>query len=414
MAARVYAAAGRPAASGPSDGRNPYARAVLRRPSLAVATTLLVALFALVAPAQAAKRSVPQGWLGVMADGPAIEPSYFDSEWDGMVAAGAESVRAAFYWDGAQPVPAGATPPGDPARYRSVGGVPTDFSATDALVLGAAARRLRLVPTVLQTPYWAAADPSERASPPQDPATYAAYLSALVARYGPGGTLWRENPHVRPQPVREWQIWNEPNLPVYWSRQPYVRDYVKLLKASARAIRRADRGATVVIGGLPNRSWEELGKLYRAGARGSFDAVALHPYTDRPAYVLRIVRYARRVMARHHDRSSIWLTELSWPASDGRLRPAPEWGTNDRGQAARLREGILRLAAQRHRLGIGRVFWYTWLSPEGRHNYWWDYSGLRRLRHGTLVSAPSLAAYRTVARRLEGCAKAPGNASRCR
>jgi hypothetical protein len=389
---------------------DPYARAVLRLSSLAA---LLVALLALAAPAGAAKRSVPPGWLGVMADGPALEPG-FEGEWDGMVAAGAESVRTAFYWDGAQPVPAGATPPGDPARYRSVGGVPTDFGPTDAIVLAAAARRLQLVPVVVQTPHWAAVDPSQRASPPRDPATYAAYLEALVRRYGPGGSLWRENPYVRPQPVRRWQIWNEPNLPVYWSRQPYVRGYVRLLKASARAVRRADPGATVVMGGLTNRSWEELGKLYKAGARGSFDAVALHPYTDRPAYVLRIVRYVRRVMAQHRDRSSIWLTELSWPASDGRLRNAPDWGTNDRGQAARLRDGILRLAGQRRRLGIGRVFWYTWLSPEGRNHYWWDYAGLRRLRDGRLVSAPSLAAYRSVALRLEGCTKAPRDATRCR
>ena len=43
-----------------------------------------------------------------------------------------------------------------------------------------------------------------------------------------------------------------------------------------------------------------------------------------------------------------------------------------------------------------------------------NYSGLRRLRAGQLVDAPALSVYRQAARHLEGCAKAAGNATRCR
>jgi hypothetical protein len=59
------------------------------------------------------------------------------------------------------------------------------------------------------------------------------------------------------------------------------------------------------------------------------------------------------------------------------------------------------------------VYWYTWISdPRGPNSF--DYSGLRRLRDGRVFDAPSLTEFRTAARRLEGCAKVSGDATRCR
>jgi hypothetical protein len=58
------------------------------------------------------------------------------------------------------------------------------------------------------------------------------------------------------------------------------------------------------------------------------------------------------------------------------------------------------------------VFWYTWLSREGSPNSF-DYSGLRRIRGGNELSSPALGAFRAAARRLQGCVKAPGDATRC-
>jgi len=72
-----------------------------------------------------------------------------------------------------------------------------------------------------------------------------------------------------------------------------------------------------------------------------------------------------------------------------------------------------RLAAARRALRIERVYWYTWLSEEGSPNSF-DYSGLRRIRGSRTISVPALASFRAAARRLEGCAKADGDASRCR
>jgi hypothetical protein len=270
------------------------------------------------------------------------------------------------------------------------------------VVLAAARRGLPLLPVVHRTPGWAAAHPDDGASsPPRGTRAYTRLLTALVGRYGPRGSLWRDHPEVRPRPIRDWQVWNEPNLVFYWSRQPFARSYVKLLRASRRALRAADHGSRTILAGLTNRSWRALRRIYQAGGRGAFDVVAIHPYTKQPQGVLRIAELIRRETRRFRDRRvPIWITELSWPASKGNARNEPGYVTDERGQAARLRAGITLLARNRRRLRIGKVVWYTWLSREGRRTRF-DWSGLRRQRRGSVVDAPSLTAFRRIARRLE-------------
>jgi hypothetical protein len=386
----------------------------LRLPSSVLSIVAAVLLAAVCAgPDAAAERRVPPGWLGVVADGPLSAADA--AEWDGMVAAGAESVRTAVFWHRLQPYGTAAeVPPADAPRFRDAAGIPTDFSALDATIAAAAARRLRVLLVVQGKPGWAARTPGDPASPPARPATFAAFLRTLVARYGPQGSLWVERPDLPRTPIRAWQIWNEPNLTRYWSAQPFAKPYVRLLRAAHAAVADADPGATVVVAGLPNESWTALRRIYAAGGRGHFDAVALHPYTGRPRDVLRLVRRARRVMARYGDaRVPVWLTELSWPAARGKVPDPAGFEVTEAGQAARLATALRLLAGARERLRIGAVFWYTWLSTEAGPSAF-DWSGLRRLRGNAIVSAQALATFRRWARRLEGCPKAPGNARRCR
>ncbi len=353
---------------------------MLRAAALAALVTVLTA-----APAAARAPSVPRDWLGVVADGPLTDPSADrEAEWDLLAGSGAASVRTAFYWWDGQPFGPGAV----------------DFTAYDRVVLAAARRGLRVLPVVHGTPGWAATDPGDFGSPPRDTADLARFLEVLVGRYGPDGSLWREHPEVRRRAIRDWQIWNEPNLTRYWSRQPFARSYARVLKASRRALRRADPRARVILAGLPNQSWVALRDVYRAGGRRGFDAVALHPYTGKPRNVVRLVRIARRVMRRNGDRRKpVWVTELSWPAAKGKTDGSAGFETTDQGQARRLREGLMRLARARRKLRIERVYWYTWLSAEGGPSSF-GWSGLRRLRGSQVVDAPALEVFRETARRL--------------
>jgi polysaccharide biosynthesis protein PslG len=386
----------------------PYTRPPMRTLSFLLAVT---ALLAAAAPAAAGERRVPHGWLGVVTDVP-LRPDQ-TGEWDRMVRSGVESVRHAVIWERMQPYGSAAeVPAADAARFRDAGGVPTDFSGFDAVVVAAARRGLSVLPVVQTTPGWAAERPGDGTSPPRDPETFGRFLTALVGRYGPHGSLWAERPGLPRVPIRDWQVWNEPNITRYWSEQPFAPSYVRLLRVAHRALHAADRGATVVLAGLPNVSWRALRSIYRAGGRGQFDAVALHPYTRKPSDVLRLVRYARRVMRKRGDRRiPIWITELSWPGAKGKVPRPAGFEVSDHGQAVNLRRSLELLAGARRRQRIERVYWYTWLSTEAGPSSF-DWSGLRRLRGGSPVSAPALAAFRRSARKLEGCAKA-SDARRC-
>jgi hypothetical protein len=238
----------------------------------------LAALLGTAAPVAA--RDVPRDFYGTVLDGDVLgaPTAVLAQQWPRMASSGAETVRVVFSWSLAQPVARG----------------PIDFSATDALVAGAAGHGLDVLPVVMYTPGWARADPTAVASPPARNADYTAYLTALVGRYGPDGSFWSAHPELPARPLRAWQIWNEPQLGYQWSTPGYVSGYGALLRDAYRALKSADPRCKVVLAGATNLSWQVFRRLYaKGGIRGFFDVAAVHPYTMEPANVLRILRLVR-------------------------------------------------------------------------------------------------------------------------
>ncbi|MFN2462264.1 MAG: hypothetical protein ABR591_16555, partial [Candidatus Velthaea sp.] len=136
------------------------------------------------APAGAAPRKAPAGFVGMVADGPLLQPLFpADGEYDRMVTSGVESLRAAFYWSDAQPYASATEVPADQrGRFVDAEGRPTDFSAIDAVVAASAAAGLDVLPVVLRTPAWAAANARQPASPPRTPAPASASISLSACR----------------------------------------------------------------------------------------------------------------------------------------------------------------------------------------------------------------------------------------
>lgn len=350
----------------------------------------------LAAPAAAQPR-VPFGFFGMSVDGAMFRAEVDQSaEFDRIARVGAESIITEVNWNFLQPREDQAP----------------DFSRTDRVVLNAARRGMRVMMDVLYAPAWAAVDPGNGASPPE-PVKYAQFLRELVLRYGPKGTFWQAHPGVRPLPVRDWQVWNEPPSRGFWSLQPFQRRYVELLKAARFAIKVTDPRARVVLAGLTWRSWEDIAKIYRAGGGGLFDVVSLHPYTRRPQDVKYIVGLVRRAMARNGDgRMPVLITELSWPSGKGRSKDDYGYEVTERGQARRLAQVLPMLAQARRRLRIERVYWFSWLSID-TGPFTFSYSGLRTIRGTTIRDKPALAAYRRGVLALEGCRRKGRTAKRC-
>jgi hypothetical protein len=236
---------------------------------------------------------------------------------------------------------------------------------------------------------------------PRDPARFGRFVAALAARYGTNGSFWAAHPDVPRAPITRWQIWNEPNNPYYFPR-PFAPRYAALLRAVRSELKASDPGAQIVLGGLTNRTWDDLASLYRAGGRSLFDVAAINPYPAKVANVVQAAALTRGVMRRNGDGAKpLLLGELSWPASQGRSHSAFFAGTTDTGMAAKIPEAYGALVRRRTALGLTGAWWFTWLSryrgPDA-----FAYSGLRRPGAGGFVDTPALGAFQRVAAGLEG------------
>ena len=343
---------------------------------------VLLAALCLALPA-AAGAAPPRDFFGVMVDGPMIEPSGVDvaAEARVMRRAGVGAARVVLYWDEIEPQPG-----------------QQDWSRYDALVGALARERIRVLPVLYRAPAWArTGDPADVASPPRLD-EFARFAEAAVRRYGAGGSFWRADPGLPRREVRQWQIWNEPNLEKYWAAPPWGLTYTELLRVAHRAVKTADRRAQVVTAGLTGATSALTEELYRSGAEGAFDAVGIHPYRPDAEGVVAALGAVRRVIRRNGDRAGIVASEVSFSSGLGHSRLNYGIERTETGQRRVLEELLPRLVRERRRLGLSSVHWYTWMSwPLGREVSF-DYSGLRRLdAGGAVVSKPALAGYRRVA-----------------
>lgn len=364
---------------------------------------------------------VPQGFVGIDADGPLLTPGTsvnLPAQMSSMVAAGVQSVRVAFSWQAAQPYATWSqVPAADRSQFTDVGGVPTDFQPTDTLVRDAARAGLTVLPTILYAPPWdARPNGATGFAIPQRTGPYAAYAAALVHRYGPRGSFWAQNRGLRKLAITRWQIWNEPNLSIYWP-QPFARGYLSLLRAAHAAIKRADRSAQVVLGALTDYAWRSLGQIYRIpGAARLFDIVAVNGFTKRPADVIRYLRFTRNALIHHHDaRKPLLATEVSWPSAVGNVKPGDgyDFDTTRAGQSRDIRALLPMLGAERRRLRLIGFYYYTWMGDEGDPSSPFHFSGLLAYRNGAVQAKPALAAFRAGALKLEGCVRKGSLATRC-
>jgi len=311
-----------------------------------------------------------------------------------------------FNWSAAQPYASWSQVPGNRRdQFVDVGGVPTSFEWTDQLVALAAKHRLTLLPEVVYAPGWdTAPHPAGTYGIPASDAAYAAFLKALVQRYGAHGSFWGS--HSPAVPIRSWQIWNEPNLSIFWPVQPFARSYVALLSAAHAAIKSADPGARIVLAGMPNFSWTALRQVYAVrGARRLFDEVAVHPYTRRPEGVITILRKVRQVMNRAGDRRKPLIAdEISWPSSQGKTSVTEgfDFATTEAGQAQNLARLLPILGRDRRTLRLAGFDYYNWAGVEDPGADAFEYSGLLRFSGGRFLAKPAFYAFRRAALALEG------------
>ncbi len=258
----------------------------------------------------------------------------------------------------------------------------------DSVLRAADARNLKVLAMFWLTPAWANDGRGLRALPTRL-AHYAEAVGWAAERWG--------------AQIDAWEIWNEPNSSDFLV-DGTPRRYAGLLCAAYPAVKAEDT-SPVLSGGLQYNDAAWLGRVYRNGGKGCFDAVATHPYvspSDAPPetrheqQIWRLTRTpaVRRVMRRHGDAAKrVWMTEIGW--STGRPPDPDPWerGVSRAVQADYL-ERAVALVRSRYRY-VGPIFWYRDIDG-ARPRVFQDGFGLLT---NDLLAKPALRAFRRAADR---------------
>jgi hypothetical protein len=236
-----------------------------------------------------------------------------------------------------------------------------DWSVPDRVIDAARARGMNVLGMLAYTPTWARVLGGTDKSRPADPTNFHRFAGAAAAHYAGR--------------VQAFEIWNEPNMTMFFQPAPDPAAYAELLVGAYDAIKAVTPDATVVTGGLspapdsangstisPNTF---LNGVYDAGGGGHFDAVGHHPsnypYSPlRPESVFNYNAFAgvtpvlHQTMVNHADGAKrIWATEMGAPVpyTVSGVRTTPEY------LATYLTEATNQW---RQWAWTGPMFWYSY------------------------------------------------------
>jgi hypothetical protein len=336
---------------------------------------LAVALVGLAVFAAAAE-AVPARFWGVV---PQEVPS--DEQFQLLKRGGVDSIRVPIEWGAIQPDPGGAL----------------NWSNVDSVVRRAANAGVEVLPFVSGAPVWAvpaifvpgtgktAKAPSHLPVSGAAAGAWSNLLKGAVARYGPNGSFWAENPIVPKRPIRTWQIWNEENFK-YFVAKPNPAEYGKLVKLSYTALKSVDPGAQAILGGmfalpkgcrskaLPKHNYcaaDFLQQMYEKtpGIKAKFSGVALHPYTGKYQELTPEIEEFRAVLGANKDAAKgLWITELGWSSQP--LDPLRNiFAKGLAGQAAQLKGAFAALVKNQVKWKLQRIYWFSVDDQDGVCNF---------------------------------------------
>lgn len=305
----------------------------------------------------------------------------------------ASTVRISVFWSQVAPPgatrPSGFTPsnPADP-QYN--------WTAVDAAVRAAAGAHKQVLLDLYSPPQWTQG-PHRPASSEilnyswdPSPSQFKAFAHAAAERYR-GSFADPLHPGARLPRVKQWEIWNEENLPWYLAAPHLIDEYRDLLNAGYAAITGVHADNTIVMGGLapvsflPPRSVSPLKfaaevmclrrvrtQFVRAAGckqRARFDVFSHHPYSLAATPTKHAYRYDDVLVAdmqkvanlvhaadRLHTvlpniRHKLWVTEFGWYTN-----PPNNVVGDSQATAARYVDYSMY---EMWRAGVSLVSWYT-------------------------------------------------------
>lgn len=154
--------------------------------------------------------------------------------------------------------------------------------------------------------------------------------------------------------IRQWEIWNEPNLDVFWNGTD--EEFFFLLNVTAALLHSIDPNLMVVSPGISGYDPEYLDRMitYIGDEHFSewFGALAFHPYSGSDAEVVATsIKAVQDLCAKHHFYGELWITE--WGYSTTRN---PAYIAQDFILQGSLLTKVYALSLARN---ISEILWYS-------------------------------------------------------
>ncbi|MCA1666916.1 MAG: hypothetical protein LC793_05835, partial [Thermomicrobia bacterium] len=184
------------------------------------------------------------------------------------------------------------------------------------------------------------------------------------------------------------QIWNEPNLSEEWGGELNVVQYTDMLRRAYQAAKQGDPHVLVVTAAMaPTKATPPVGisdlafyeQMYQAGAKGSFDVLAVNVYglgeppddrrlsTDRFNVSRPIL--VHDIMTRYGDTTTpVWATEFGYNSLPKGWTGEPSiWGPNvdEQTQARYLVGGLTRMKQEWPWMGAIFIWGFRWAERPG-------------------------------------------------
>jgi hypothetical protein len=193
-------------------------------------------------------------------------------------------------------------------------------------------------------------------------------------RYPPGPThldAWRNVVQVlvrRYPKLAGLEIWNEPNLTIFWQSGPDPAYYTTLVKEAHGAVRAVHSNVPVIGGSLSNypgpdgstgmSSASFLAAMYAAGMKGQMDGLSVHPYpSDIDEWrFYKTLTEVREIRDANGDATPLWITELGITTSGS----GPPQTLSENDQAVLFTRLLARLRAMPD---VRTVVVHTLLEP---------------------------------------------------
>jgi hypothetical protein len=205
---------------------------------------------------------------------------------------------------------------------------------------------------------------------------FAAFASAAASHFRGKGVLW--------------EIWNEPNLGMFWRPAANPDHYVKLVEVTSQAMKKSDPDCTILAPALSGWDFDFMKKLCKLGLLRHIDAISLHPYgSSIPEDAEHYYAAIRKIVAGYQP--------------EGRTLPliSGEWGYSSVGSftVEKQADYLVRMFLVNLMNDIRLSIWYDWRDDgpdpnEPEHHFGTVYLDFR--------PKPAYLAMQTLTRELSG------------